>query len=114
MADALSRKDTLPRRVRALQLTIQSSLPAQIQTAQIEALKPENVKAEAIRGSRQRMEQKEDGAYYVTGLTWVPLYGGLRELVMDEAHKSRYSVHPGSWMCVNAARQGHCLRFVPT
>ncbi|KAJ0550384.1 putative nucleotidyltransferase, Ribonuclease H [Helianthus annuus] len=96
VADALSRKDTLPRRVRALQLTIQSSLPAQIRTAQIEALKLENVKAEALRGSRQRMEQKEDGAYYVTGRIWVPLYGGLRELVMDEAHKSRYSVHPGS------------------
>ncbi|KAJ0800591.1 putative nucleotidyltransferase, Ribonuclease H [Helianthus annuus] len=96
VADALSRKDTLPKRVRALQLTIQSSLPAQIRAAQIEALKPENVKAEALRGSRQRMEQKEDGAYYVTGRIWVPLYGGLRELVMDEAHKSRYSVHPGS------------------
>ncbi|KAJ0915815.1 putative nucleotidyltransferase, Ribonuclease H [Helianthus annuus] len=96
VADALSRKDTLPRRVRALQLTIQSSLPAQIRTAQMEALKPENVKAEALRGSRQRLEQKEDGAYYVTGRIWVPLYGGLRELVMDEAHKSRYSVHPGS------------------
>ncbi|KAF5765311.1 putative nucleotidyltransferase, Ribonuclease H [Helianthus annuus] len=96
VADALSRKDTLPKRVRALQLTIQSSLPAQIRAAQIEALKPENVKAEALRGSRQQMEQKEDGAYYVTGRIWVPLYGGLRELVMDEAHKSRYSVHPGS------------------
>ncbi|KAJ0755697.1 putative nucleotidyltransferase, Ribonuclease H [Helianthus annuus] len=96
VADALSRKDTLPKRVRALQLTIQSSLPAQIRAAQMEALKPENVKAEALRGSRQRMEQKEDGAYYVTGRIWVPLYGGLRELVMDEAHKSRYSVHPGA------------------
>ncbi|KAJ0434684.1 putative nucleotidyltransferase, Ribonuclease H [Helianthus annuus] len=96
VADALSRKDTLPKRVRALQLTIQSSLPAQIRDAQVEALKPENVKAEALRGSRQQMEQKADGAYYVTGRIWVPLYGGLRELVMDEAHKSRYSVHPGS------------------
>ncbi|KAM0046481.1 putative nucleotidyltransferase, Ribonuclease H [Helianthus debilis subsp. tardiflorus] len=96
VADALSRKDTLPKRVRALQLTIQSSLPSQIRNAQIEALKPENVKAEALRGSRQQMELKEDGAYYVSGRIWVPLYGGLRELVMDEAHKSRYSVHPGS------------------
>ncbi|KAJ0814449.1 putative nucleotidyltransferase, Ribonuclease H [Helianthus annuus] len=96
VADALSRKDTLPKRVRALQLTIQSSLPAQIRAAQTEALKPENIKAEALRGSRQQMEQKADGAYYVTGRIWVPLCGGLRELVMDEAHKSRYSVHPGS------------------
>ena len=96
VADALSRKDTTPKRVRALQLTIHSSLPSQIRAAQIEALKPENIRAEALRGSRQRLEQKEDGAYYVTGRIWVPLYGNLRELVMDEAHKSRYSVHPGS------------------
>ncbi|KAF5781372.1 putative nucleotidyltransferase, Ribonuclease H [Helianthus annuus] len=96
VADALSRKDTLPKRVRALQLTIQSNLPVQIRNAQVEALKPENVRAEALRGSRQRLEQKADGAYYVTGRIWVLLYGGLRELVMDEAHKSRYSVHPGS------------------
>ncbi|KAM0052889.1 putative nucleotidyltransferase, Ribonuclease H [Helianthus debilis subsp. tardiflorus] len=96
VADALSRKDTTPRRVRALQLTIQSRLPTQIRDAQVEALKPENVRDEALRGSRQRLEQKEDGAYYVTGRIWVPLYGNLRELVMDEAHKSRYSVHPGS------------------
>ena len=27
---------------------------------------------------------------------WVPLHGGLRELVLDEAHKSRYSIHPGA------------------
>ncbi|KAJ0883873.1 putative nucleotidyltransferase, Ribonuclease H [Helianthus annuus] len=96
VADALSRKDTIPKRVRALQLTIQSNLPTQIRNAQVEALKPENIRAESLRGSRQRLEQKEDGAYYVTGCIWVPLYGDLRELVMDEAHKSRYSVHPGS------------------
>ncbi|KAF5803695.1 putative nucleotidyltransferase, Ribonuclease H [Helianthus annuus] len=96
VADALSRKDNAPRRVRALQLTIQSNLPSQIRDAQLEALKPENVRAEALRGSRQRLEQKGDGAYYVTGRIWVPLFGNLRELVMEEAHKSRYSVHPGS------------------
>ncbi|KAF5790439.1 putative nucleotidyltransferase, Ribonuclease H [Helianthus annuus] len=96
VADALSRKDTIPRRVRALQLTIQTNLPAQIRDAQVEALKAENIRAESLRGSRQRLERKENDAYYVNGRIWVPLYGDLRELVMDEAHKSRYSVHPGS------------------
>ncbi|KAI3776448.1 hypothetical protein L1987_46233 [Smallanthus sonchifolius] len=27
---------------------------------------------------------------------WVPSFGNLRDLVMDEAHKSRYSIHPGA------------------
>ncbi|KAJ0497126.1 putative nucleotidyltransferase, Ribonuclease H [Helianthus annuus] len=95
VADALSRKDTTPKRVRALQLTIQSNLPTQIRNAQVEALKPENIRAESLRGSMQQLEQKEDDAYYVTERIWVPLYRDLRELVMDKAHKSRYSVHPG-------------------
>ncbi|KAD3336986.1 hypothetical protein E3N88_32506 [Mikania micrantha] len=30
------------------------------------------------------------------GRIWIPHYGGLRNVVMDEAHKNRYSVHPGS------------------
>jgi hypothetical protein len=27
---------------------------------------------------------------------WIPLYGGIRELIMHESHKSKYSIHPGS------------------
>ncbi|GJZ08959.1 putative reverse transcriptase domain-containing protein [Tanacetum coccineum] len=27
---------------------------------------------------------------------WVPLVGGVRMVIMDEAHKSKYSVHPGA------------------
>jgi len=27
---------------------------------------------------------------------WVPFYGGIRELIMHESHKSKYSIHPGS------------------
>ncbi|GJR66336.1 putative reverse transcriptase domain-containing protein [Tanacetum coccineum] len=29
------------------------------------------------------------------GRIWVPLKGGMRTLIMDEAYKSKYSVHPG-------------------
>ncbi|KAI3824922.1 hypothetical protein L1987_06395 [Smallanthus sonchifolius] len=43
VADALSRKETKPKRVRALQLTIHTGLPDQIRSAQIEALKEENL-----------------------------------------------------------------------
>ncbi|GKG11174.1 putative reverse transcriptase domain-containing protein, partial [Tanacetum coccineum] len=41
------------------------------------------------------MERKGDGSLYFMDLIWVPLVGGMRTLIMDEAHKSRYSVHPG-------------------
>ncbi|KAJ0956109.1 putative nucleotidyltransferase, Ribonuclease H [Helianthus annuus] len=96
VADALSRKETKPKRVRALQLTIHSSLPDRIRTAQTEALKEENIKTEGLRSMEKQFEQRSDGIYYIMGRVWVPLFGDLRELVMDEAHKSRYSIHPGS------------------
>ena len=27
---------------------------------------------------------------------WIPCFGNLRELILEEAHKSKYSIHPGS------------------
>ncbi|KAK1427857.1 hypothetical protein QVD17_16555 [Tagetes erecta] len=97
LADALSRKENLkPRRVKSLQLTIHTGLPEQIRNAQLEAIKEENVKAESLRGLDQQFEIKSDDIRYFDERLWVPLFGNLRELVMDEAHKSRYSIHPGS------------------
>jgi len=44
----------------------------------------------------KHLELRSDGLHYFAERIWVPLFGGLRELVLDEAHKSRYSIHPGS------------------
>ncbi|GKB72610.1 putative reverse transcriptase domain-containing protein [Tanacetum coccineum] len=43
-----------------------------------------------------QMERRSDGALYYLDRIWVPLTGDVRTLIMDEAHKSRYSVHPGA------------------
>ncbi|GKE65315.1 putative reverse transcriptase domain-containing protein [Tanacetum coccineum] len=40
------------------------------------------------------MERRSDGALYYMDRIWVPLTGDVRTLIMDEAHKLRYSVHP--------------------
>ncbi|GJZ95601.1 putative reverse transcriptase domain-containing protein [Tanacetum coccineum] len=40
------------------------------------------------------MERKEDESLYFMDRIWVPLVGGVRTIIMDEAHKTRYSVHP--------------------
>ncbi|KAI3695694.1 hypothetical protein L1987_78693 [Smallanthus sonchifolius] len=88
VADALSRKETKPRRVRALQLTIHTGLPEQIRNAQLEALKAENLSLESTRGMEKQLEVKSDGIRYFAERIWIPVYGNLRDLVMDEAHKS--------------------------
>ncbi|GJT90527.1 putative reverse transcriptase domain-containing protein [Tanacetum coccineum] len=42
------------------------------------------------------MERKEDESLYFMDRIWVPLVGGVRTIIMDEAHMTRYSVHPGA------------------
>ncbi|GJX51217.1 putative reverse transcriptase domain-containing protein [Tanacetum coccineum] len=95
--DALSRKERVkPKRVRAMAITIQSGVKGMIPAAQGEAFNQENVLAERLHGLNQQMERKGDGSLYFMDRIWVSLVGGVRTVIMDEAHKSRYSVHPGS------------------
>ncbi|GJZ79619.1 putative reverse transcriptase domain-containing protein [Tanacetum coccineum] len=97
VADALSRKKQIkPLRVRALIITVHPKLPSQILEAQNEALKEENIKAENLRGMDKSFEIRPDGTRCIKNRSWLPLFGGLRDLIMHESHKSKYSIHPGS------------------
>ncbi|GKE25716.1 putative reverse transcriptase domain-containing protein [Tanacetum coccineum] len=97
LADALSRKEQLkPQRVRALVLTISLNLPVQILEARVEARKEENYGTEDLCGMIKKLEQRADGMLCLNRRSWIPCQGNLRELIMYESHKSKYSVHPGS------------------
>ncbi|GKB54978.1 putative reverse transcriptase domain-containing protein [Tanacetum coccineum] len=63
--------------------------------AHSEAFKRENILAEGLHGLDQQMEKKEDESLYFMDRIWVPLVRGVRTMIMDEAHKSKYYVHPG-------------------
>ncbi|GJU60285.1 putative reverse transcriptase domain-containing protein [Tanacetum coccineum] len=94
VADALSR--IKPLRVRSLVMTIHSKLSSQILEAQTEAIKEENIKAENLRGMDKAFEVRPDGIRCIKNQSWLPLFGNLRDLIMHESHKSKYSIHPGS------------------
>ncbi|GJY45555.1 putative reverse transcriptase domain-containing protein [Tanacetum coccineum] len=94
VADALSRKE--PLRIRSLIMTLHPKLPTQILEAQTEAIKEENIKAENLRGMDKSFEIHPDGTRCIKNQSWLPLFGGLRDLIMHESHKSKYSIHPGS------------------
>ncbi|GJW81815.1 putative reverse transcriptase domain-containing protein [Tanacetum coccineum] len=109
VADALSRKEREPPlRVRALVMTISLDLPKQILNAQIEAQKPKNIKSEDVGGMlienakfpeairTEKLEPRADGTLCLNGRSWLPCYGDLRTVIMNESHKSKYSIHPGS------------------
>ncbi|GJU98976.1 putative reverse transcriptase domain-containing protein [Tanacetum coccineum] len=64
---------------------------------QVESLKEGNVKKENLgRMQKQIFEIRTNGIRYHDKRIWLPLYGGLRDLIMHESHKSKYSIHPGS------------------
>nr|GEZ35570.1 putative reverse transcriptase domain, ribonuclease H-like domain, aspartic peptidase domain protein [Tanacetum cinerariifolium] len=97
IADSLSRKKQIkPLRVRSLIMPIHPKLPSQILKAQNEALKEENIKAENLRGMDKPFEIRPDGTRCIKNRSWLPLFGNLRDLIMYETHKSKYSIHPGS------------------
>ncbi|GJU54187.1 putative reverse transcriptase domain-containing protein [Tanacetum coccineum] len=95
VADTLCRKERVkPKSVRAMAMTIQYGVKRMILAVQSEAFKEENAPVERLHGLDQQMERKEDESLYFIDRIWVPLVGGVRTIIMDEAHKSRYSVYP--------------------
>ncbi|GJZ08074.1 putative reverse transcriptase domain-containing protein [Tanacetum coccineum] len=94
VADALSRKERVkPKRVRAMNMILQSSIKDRILAAQKEAV---DEFAVLQKGLDEMIEQRSDGTLYYLDRIWVPLKGEVRTLIMDEAYKSKYSVHLGA------------------
>ncbi|GJY75613.1 putative reverse transcriptase domain-containing protein [Tanacetum coccineum] len=94
VVDALSRKERVkPKRVIDMNMTLQSSIKDRILMAQKEVV-DEFVGLQ--KGLDEMIEQKSDGTLYYLDQVWVPLKGEVRTLIMDETHKSKYSVHPGA------------------
>ncbi|GKE60786.1 putative reverse transcriptase domain-containing protein [Tanacetum coccineum] len=94
VANALSRMERIkPKRIRAMNMTLQSSIKDKILAAQKEA---SNEFAGLQRGLYELIERRSDGALYYLNRIWVPLKGDVRTLIMDESHKLKYSIHPGA------------------
>ncbi|GKE96001.1 putative reverse transcriptase domain-containing protein [Tanacetum coccineum] len=75
-------------------VTIQSGVKGLILAAQGKAFKDENVIVEGLNGTDQQMEKIDDGSLHYMDRIWVPLVGGVRTKIMDEAYKTRDYVHP--------------------
>ncbi|GJU90644.1 putative reverse transcriptase domain-containing protein [Tanacetum coccineum] len=73
-----------------MNMTLQSSIKGKILAAQEEAC---DESAGLQRGLDEMIEHRSDGALYYLDRIWVPMKGVVRPLIMDEAHKLKYSVH---------------------
>ncbi|GJS68525.1 putative reverse transcriptase domain-containing protein [Tanacetum coccineum] len=91
--DALSRKKRVkPKRVRAMNMTFQSSIKDRILAAQKKAC---DESAGLQKGLDEMIEHRSNGALYYLDRIWVPLKGDVRTLIMDEAYKLKYT-DPGA------------------
>ncbi|GKB77875.1 putative reverse transcriptase domain-containing protein, partial [Tanacetum coccineum] len=61
----------------------------------LQEIKEENIKTKNLRGMDKAFEVRPDGTRCIKNQSWLPFFGGLRDLIMHESHKSKYSMHPG-------------------
>ncbi|KAJ9561904.1 hypothetical protein OSB04_007064 [Centaurea solstitialis] len=95
--DALSRK-TYARLLCYVitHISVKPNLFDDIRKWQIEALKSENIKAERMVGYVNSLSEDGHGLKVFKARIWLPRLGGMRDVVLAEAHKSRLSIHPES------------------
>ncbi|GJT25348.1 putative reverse transcriptase domain-containing protein [Tanacetum coccineum] len=62
--------------------------------AQSEARKEENFIIEDMHGMINKLESRADETLCLNNRSWIPCYGDLRDLIIHESYKSKYSIHP--------------------
>ncbi|GJV06755.1 putative reverse transcriptase domain-containing protein [Tanacetum coccineum] len=94
VVDALRRKERVkPKRFKAMNMTLQSIIKDMILVAQKEAV---DESAGLQKGLDKMIEQRSDGTLYYMDQILVHLKGDVRTLIIDKAHNSKYSLHPGA------------------
>ncbi|KAI3762661.1 hypothetical protein L1987_53101 [Smallanthus sonchifolius] len=73
----------------------------------IEALKAKNIKKERMAGQEKYLEENEYGVKIRFSHMWIPHMGEFIIKILDEAHKSRYSIHPGTTKMYQDLRQDY-------
>ncbi|KAI3825397.1 hypothetical protein L1987_06880 [Smallanthus sonchifolius] len=92
VADALSRKDHVMLHCARILTDIQT----RILEAQHVSVTEGNMYEEMSCGVELLLESKPNGLLYYLNRIWVPNRDDLRAFLMNEAHKTRYSIHPGA------------------
>ncbi|KAI3784173.1 hypothetical protein L1987_43267 [Smallanthus sonchifolius] len=92
VADALSRKDNVMLHCARIQTDIQT----RILEAQHVSVTEGNMYEEMSCGVELLLETKPNGLLYYLNRIWIPDRDDLRAFLMNEAHKTRYSIHPGA------------------
>ena len=97
VVDALSRKaESAPIRDICMRMTVMTPVLDIIREARVEAVRPENRKRERVIGQVSEFVTDSRGLMTFRGRIWVPYTGEARSTLMEEAHRSRFLIHPGT------------------
>ncbi|KAJ0932532.1 putative nucleotidyltransferase, Ribonuclease H [Helianthus annuus] len=97
VADALSRKEyPSPLRVKSMKMVVTPRLLETIRESQRKSLGAEDLRKERLKGVIDKLEENSTGLKMRFGRIWIPRFCEVKAALLDEAHKSRYSVHPGA------------------
>ncbi|KAJ9567181.1 LOW QUALITY PROTEIN: hypothetical protein OSB04_003147 [Centaurea solstitialis] len=97
VADALSRKTAhTSLRISHLKMVVTTSFLELVWRAQKEAGRNDNQNRERVRCQLPLMVRDSRGLLTRHEQVWVPHAGGARQTLLEEAHKSRFSIHPGA------------------
>ncbi|KAI3759455.1 hypothetical protein L6452_07295 [Arctium lappa] len=97
VVDALSQKvHQKSTKVVAFRVEVISGFLEEVWKYQEEAVSKENLKSERIVRFVDSLIADNRGVRCFKGRVWIPKLGDLRKKVLEEAHKSRYSMHPGT------------------
>ncbi|KAJ9548163.1 LOW QUALITY PROTEIN: hypothetical protein OSB04_020706 [Centaurea solstitialis] len=115
VADALSRKGGKVKPgivdsrmgIVAYRISIVPDLKSEIKEWQEKALKEENLKSERMVGFLDTLVTNTEGLKCFGDRIWIPKLGDLRKKILIEAHKSKYSVHPGTNKMYHGLRQSY-------
>jgi len=77
-------------------VSLRVNLKSRILEAHRAVVSEDTFRDEMTVGTDLQLETKSDGLLYFMNRIWVPSRGNIRSLIMDENHKSRYSIHPGA------------------
>nr|GEU55559.1 hypothetical protein [Tanacetum cinerariifolium] len=93
----LDQKELNMRQRRLIELLSDYDCEIRYHPTQTDVMKEENVKAKNLgRLLKPIFEIRSNGIQYFKGRLWLVLFGGIRDMIMHESHKSKYSIHPRS------------------
>ncbi|KAJ9544304.1 hypothetical protein OSB04_024011 [Centaurea solstitialis] len=91
----------------AYRISVLPDLKSEIKEWQEKASKEENLKSERMVGFLDTLVADTEGLKCFGNRIWVPKHGDLRKKILFEAHKSKYSVHPGTNKMYHGLRQSY-------